>query len=64
VTESGAVGAAEGVCRELVLADLVEDIAFPAIRSGVDALEEGISRGGIPAGADRLKNRRFGDLAP
>ncbi|HEY4759875.1 MAG TPA: RHS repeat-associated core domain-containing protein, partial [Thermoguttaceae bacterium] len=61
---SGFLGAGDEMFRELMLADLVESIAFPAIESAAGAVENIIVPGGIEAGAKRIQQQRFGDLAP
>ena len=61
---SGTLGALDEMARELVFADLVEDIAFPVINAGADAVEEVFAPGGFEASAMRNKSRRFGNLLP
>jgi hypothetical protein len=50
--------------RELMFADLVESIAFPAIESVVGAVERAIVPEGFDERAKRIEKNRFGDLVP
>jgi RHS repeat-associated protein len=62
--ENGIGGAAREAARDLGMADLIEDIAFPAIEAAADIAEAFIVPGGIQTAHDLFWHNRLGDLAP
>jgi len=62
---SGVVGATAEMARELVMADLVEGMVFPAIVAGADTVEDVVIPGGsLEVGGKLHMRKKYGGVTP